>query len=323
MDKRTRVFNALDKKPVDHVPVGFWYHFGGEEAKGEPCVQAHINYVKDCDLDILKIMCDNYFPYPVPEDCKTASDWWNLKPIGKDHPFIREQVERAKRLVDELGKEMPVFYNVFAPFSSIRFGAGEERVMQDIREDKLAVMHALDVIAQDNALLAELLIREAGCDGVYYCVQGGEYGRFTAEEYKEIIAPSDLYVLEHANRFSQYNIMHCCGWAGAKNQVELWKDYPVKCVNWAVYVEELSLADGRILFGDKACLGGFESLHQEPGQMHKGILYSGSEEEVKAFTRETILTFGKRGLLLGADCTVNENVDHQRLRWVVEAARSI
>ena len=27
MDKRTRVFNAMDKKPVDHVPVGFWYHF--------------------------------------------------------------------------------------------------------------------------------------------------------------------------------------------------------------------------------------------------------------------------------------------------------
>lgn len=67
MDKRTRVFNAMDKKPVDHVPVGFWYHFGGEQAKGEGCVKAHIDYVKDCDLDILKIMCDGYFPYPVPK----------------------------------------------------------------------------------------------------------------------------------------------------------------------------------------------------------------------------------------------------------------
>ena len=323
MDKRTRVFNAMDKKPVDHVPVGFWYHFGGEQAKGEACVQAHIDYVKDCDLDILKIMCDSYFPYPVPKDIQTASDWWKLQPIGKDHPFIAEQVQRAKRLVEEVGKEMPVFYNVFAPFSSIRFGAGEERVMKDLKEDKLAVMHALDVIAQDNALLAELLIKEAGCDGVYYCVQGGEYGRFTPEEYKEMIQPSDLYVLEHANRFSQYNIMHCCGWAGAKNQVELWKDYPVKCINWAVYVEELPLADGRILFGDKACLGGFETLHQAPGEMHKGILYSGTEEEVKAFTRDTILTFGKRGLMLGGDCTLNERIDHQRIRWVVEAARSI
>ncbi len=322
MDKRTRVFNAMDKKPVDHVPVGFWYHFGGEQAKGEACVQAHIDYVKDCDLDILKIMCDSYFNYPIPEDIKTAHDWWKLQPIGKDHPFIQDQVWRAKRLVEELGREMPIFYNVFAPFSSIRFGAGDDRVMKDLKEDRLAVMHALDVIAQDNALLTELLITEAGCDGVYYCVQGGEYGRMTPEEYRSTIRPSDLYVLERANRYSDYNIMHCCGWAGAKNRLELWQDYPVKCVNWAVYVEEMSLPDGRIFFGDRCCLGGFKSLHHE-GQTHDGLLHNGTEEEIKAFTRDTILTFGKRGLMLGADCTVNEHIDHNRLRWVVEAARSI
>ena len=322
MDKRTRVFAAMDKRPVDHVPVGFWYHFAGEQAVGEGCVRAHADYVRDCDLDMLKIMCDGYFPYPVPDNCVTAADWWNLQPLGKDHPFIREQVERARRLVEELGRDMPVFYNVFAPFSSIRFGAGEERVMQDIREDRLAVMHALDVIAQDNALLSELLIREAGCDGVYYCVQGGEEGRFTPEEYREMIAPSDLYVLEHANRFSQYNILHCCGWAGAKNQMALWKDYPVKCVNWAVYVEELPLEEGRHFFGDRACLGGFQSQHQE-GKPHKGVLHNGTEQEVREFTRQLILSFGKRGLLLGADCTVSEHIDHERIRWVVETARSI
>ena len=46
MDKRTRVFHALDKQEVDHVPVGFWYHFAGEQAVGEGCVQAHADYVR-------------------------------------------------------------------------------------------------------------------------------------------------------------------------------------------------------------------------------------------------------------------------------------
>ena len=322
MDKRTRVFNAMDKKPVDHVPVGFWYHFAGEQAVGEGCVQAHIDYVRDCDLDILKIMCDSYFVYPLTQEIQKASDWRKLEPIGKDHPFIRDQVWRAKRLVEELGKEMPVFYNVFAPFSSIRFAAGDERVMADLKEDRLAVMHGLDVIAQDTAMLTEMLITKAGCDGVYFCVQGGEYGRLTVDEYREMIRPSDLYVLERANRYSDYNIMHCCGWAGAKNQLELWRDYPSKCVNWAVYVEELSMPDGRAFFGDRCCLGGFQSLHRD-GQMHEGLLFSCTDEVVKTFTRDTILTFGKRGLMLGGDCTVNEHIDHERLRWVVEAARSI
>lgn len=116
--------------------------------------------------------------------------------------------------------------------------------------------------------------------------------------------------------------MHCCGWAGAKNQLELWKDYPAKCVNWAVYVEDLSMEDGRYFFSDCACLGGYQSLHQE-GKDHLGILYSGTKEEVQEFTRSLILGYGKLGLILGADCTVNSNISHERIRWVVEAARSI
>ena len=191
MDKRTRVLNAMNKKEVDHVPVGFWFHFGGEEASGQGCIDAHLKYYRETDLDFVKIMCDGYFPYPLPE-IKTAADWKTIQPLTADHPFIREQVERAKAIVAEIGKERCVFYNVFAPFSSLRFGAEavgvtDDMVMEYIREDKNAVMQALDVIAQSNALLAQLLITEAGCDGVYYCVQGGEYDRFTPEEYRKTI----------------------------------------------------------------------------------------------------------------------------------------
>ena len=140
MDKRTRVLNAMNKKGVDHVPVGFWFHFAGEEAVGDACVQAHLKYYRETDLDFVKIMCDNYFPYPLPE-IKCAEDWKTLKPLTADHPFIREQVERAKAIVAEIGEERCVFYNVFAPFSSIRFGAeaiglSDADVMAHIKENK-------------------------------------------------------------------------------------------------------------------------------------------------------------------------------------------
>jgi ribonuclease Z len=83
MDKRTRVFNAMDKKPVDHVPVGFWYHFDDEHSMGESCVQAHVDYVHDCDLDLVKVMCDGYFPYPVPEEIREPEESFKL-PGEKD-----------------------------------------------------------------------------------------------------------------------------------------------------------------------------------------------------------------------------------------------
>ena len=108
MDKRTRVLNAMNKKEVDHVPVGFWFHFAGEEASGQGCINAHLKYYRETDLDFVKIMCDGYFPYPLPE-IKTAEDWKSLKPLTSDHPFIREQVERAKAIVEDIGKERCVF----------------------------------------------------------------------------------------------------------------------------------------------------------------------------------------------------------------------
>lgn len=321
MDKRTRVLHALDGQEVDHVPVGFWYHFGADQEKGEACVQAHLDYLASTDLDFMKIMSDGYFSYPVPDSIERASDWYRLEPLGRNHPFLLGQVERARRLVEEKGREVCIFYNVFAPFSSLRFGAGEEKIMRHLREDRLAVMHALDVVAQDNALLARLLIQEAGCDGIYYCVQGGEYDRMTEQDYVETIRPSDLYVLERANRYSGRNLLHCCGWAGEKNRLSLWKDYPCRCVNWAVHVEGVSLEEGRALFGNKAVLGGFETLWN--GKTHQGLIYTGTREEIQRATREQILRFGKTGLLLGGDCTLDSAIDHERIRWVVEAARSL
>lgn len=326
MDKRTRVLTAMNGGEVDHVPVGFWFHFAGEEASGEGCVQAHLKYYRETDLDFVKVMCDGYFPYPIPVKINCASDWKKLEPMDKDDPFIRGQVERAARIVEEIGKDRCVFYNVFAPFSSLRFGSGEigiseETLMKHVREDRNAVMHALDVIAQTNALLSELLITEAGCDGVYYCVQSGEPNRFTPEEYRSIVRPSDLYVLEHANRFSENNIMHMCGWSGEPNRICLWQDYPVKVVNWAVFVEKMTLDEGRLYFGGRTTLGGFET-HWD-GTVQEGIIYNGTKEELQEYTRKLILNHGKLGLMLGGDCTIDARLDWERIRWIVEAARSL
>ena len=157
---------------------------------------------------------------------------------------------------------------------------------------------------------------EAGIDGIYYCVQGGEKNRFSAEEYRRLITPSDLKVLEHANRFSTNNVLHCCGWAGIPNNLEIWQDYPAKTVNWACYVENMNLAEGRVFFGDKCVLGGFDN---RPG----GVLYAGTKEEDVAETQRLVARAGRTGVILGADCTLPATVDIQRFGWVVEAVQAM
>lgn len=315
MDRRLRVLNAFDNRPVDRVPVGFWFHFSGDEAAGQACIDAHLKYYRTIKPDLMKIMSDSYFPYPFQIDIKEASDWRKVKPLGPDHPFIREQVERAKGITSEIKDECCTFYNVFAPFSSMRFGTSDELVMKHLKEDPEAVMYALGVVAEDNAAIARQVITEGGCDGIYYCVQGGELNRFTHEEYREYITPSDTYVLEQANLCSENNILHCCGWAGDKNHLENWMDYPAKAVNWAVFVEGLGLKEGKRLFGGKAVLGGFDNRKTGP-------LYCGTKEEVQAAVRRVVEENGTLGVILGGDCTLPGDIDKERIRWVMDAVEN-
>ena len=167
MNKRERVITALKGGEPDRVPAGFWFHFSGEAAQGQGAIDAHVDYFKKCDLDMMKIMCDGYFDYPNPLQVEKAADWYKLEPMGPEHPFFKEQVERTRAIAEAVGGEALVFYTVFAPFSSIRFGYGDELVMRTLREDPKAVCHALDVIAEDNKMLVKALF-EAGADGIYY-----------------------------------------------------------------------------------------------------------------------------------------------------------
>lgn len=314
MNKRERVINAMNCRPVDRPPVGFWFHFPADKGKGQPCIDAHLDYYNNIDVDLAKIMCDNYFAYPITIPIEKASDWYNLKPLGPDHPYIREQVERVKGVKAGLKDDMCVYYNIIAPFSAIRNGSDDDMVMAHLRENPDAVLFALDAIAEDLATLAELCITEAGCDGLYLNVQGGEKERFTYEEYQKWVAPSDLKVINRANALSDINILHCCGWSGIANRLENWQNYPVKTVNWAIYIEDLGIAEGQQFFGGRCVLGGFDNRKNS-------LIATGTKEEIQAFTKELAAKV-PTGLIIGADCTLPGAIT-ERIEWVVEAVKEL
>lgn len=307
MTKKERVLQAFRNKETDKIPMGFWYHFSPDEDKGAETVREHIDFYREVELDFIKVMCDGYFNYPNPD--LTEENLANIKPLGENHPYIQKQVERAKGVVEGVEGECCVFYNVFCPMSLMRFGSSEKFLMEQLKKNTEIVKQAFLVIAEDIKTLVRLLIKEAGCDGIYYCVQNAEEFRFTAEEYRQIVAPAELEVLQYANSLSENNILHCCGWAGDKNRIEVWKDYPAAAINWAVYVEDMSLVEGKKFFGGKCVLGGFDNRKN-------GILYSGTREEVEAETERIISETGTIGVMVGADCTLPSDIDHNRLLWV-------
>jgi uroporphyrinogen decarboxylase len=316
MDKRTRLISTIEGKEVDRPPVCFWFHFEGRRASGEGTVRAHLDYYRHSNPDFLKCQSDGFFPFPLELPITSASDWKHLRPLSRQHPYVADQVERVRRINDALHGECCTYYTVFAPFSSIRFATSDELVMAHFRENPKAVAQALETVAETNMVVAQSIIREGGCTGIFLSLQGGEENRFSSDEYRELISPSELRVLSAANEASRFNIGHLCAWAGVRNHLEVWRDYPFPVVNWAVHIEGMSLAEGKQYFGGRTVMGGFDNRKQ-------GVIFRGSEAEIKRATREILTANPGPGLIISADCSLQmeSDIDLDHILWVVEAAQ--
>ncbi len=326
MNKRERVLAVLQKKSVDHIPASFWFHFvRKEDTIGEGAVQAHLNYYRSTDIDFIKIMSDG-LNYPLNVKISCANDWYNVKPLPHDDPFFVETVKRCRRINEELKGECCTFYNMFSPFNIVRERdvfteeclngrSWDATVMAHMRENEDALIHAMNVIAGDLAYVSRLIITEGHCDGIYQSVQGAEVGRMSQEEYARIVAPTELKVIAAANEVSPYNILHMCSWAGNRNHLSYWKDYPVLVKNWGCGIEGLSMAEGKTYFDGAVLLGGMDNRRDHP-------MYAGTKEEIQAAVRNVLKEMDGTPFLLGADCTVPPDTDWDHIRWALEAVRA-
>ena len=327
--KRELVLKAFRGEPVDRVPVGFWHHFTnedewlvgfGNQAIIEKNLAGHQAFLAEVEPDFIKLMSDGYFAYPNERLKKVQSikDLADIEPLGADHPWISEQVELVQKIRAGFTEDLVAIYNIFAPVTYFKWligkvAGGDDIIADFLVEDAVLTKRVLDVIAQDIAALTERIIKEAGADGIYLSVQSIQDARVSAEDYKAFIAPSELAVLEAANAADGVNILHICGYEGARNDIHLFTDYPAQVINWAVGPEGISLAEGRKLFGGRTVLGGFENGKD-------GLLYTGSQAAIQDETKRLIAEAGKDALIIGADCTIPSDIKAERIQWVRQAA---
>ena len=323
MSKRELVLGAFDNKKVERVPVGFWFHFAPGSLFNdapeviEKNINGHQAFYEEFHPDFLKLMSDGYFTYPNPaaDQVNTAADLKNVKAVGAEE-WIRKQVELVKELTNRFGKEVATFYNIFSPATYLKLLLTQQGVSfgKLVEEDPAAVRDALLEVAKDIAALSKAVISQGGADGIYLSAQNLQDTKLSKEDYLKYIAPAELAVLNAANEVSDYNILHICGFKGAKNDLSTYVDYPAKIINWAVTVEGVSLEEGKKLFGGRAVIGGFGNTEQD-------LLYKGSKAEIQAETRTLLEKVGTQGVILGADCTVPSDISYEHLEWVRQAAK--
>ncbi len=318
MNKRERVIAAFKGQETDHVPVCMWKHVPKEYwADDDRFAACQVDSFHNTDVDFMKLSGDRYFPWPAPalEKIEKAEDLFRIEPLGADHPHIRGQIERTKKVIRGLNGECVALYLVFAPLSCLRLKIGYPMMMKLIRENPEAMKYACSVVSEDQKLLVRGIIEEAGADGIFYSVQNGEINRFTAEEYRDWVTPGDKAVLDYANSLSDMNAIHFCAWEEVPNRLSVWEDYHAPVISWSRQMDIMDIQEARKHFGCTVW-GGFDN---RPGT----FLYTATREEIERETAELIRQGGKQGFILGADCSIHDELPDERIRWVAEAARKI
>lgn len=313
MNKLERVQNTLAGRPVDRVPVCFWRHYGPLEPK--ETVKQHLDFFHATDMDVLKMMCDEFFTYPMDENAM-PEEILAMRPLGKDNYYVRGQAERAGQINEALKGEIFTLYNAFSPYATLKHTLGDEKSMDLIRNHEDAALHLLDIICEDTCYMVEAVLKESGTAGMMLPLQGAEINRFGEEEYLRLIRPTEQRVIDCAAGLSDTNLLHMCGWDNIPNRLDWWDKYPAKLINWDVHVENVDLAQGRERFPGRVLLGGFNNREGE-------LLHAGTKEAIQAETRRLVREAGAEKIIIGADCSLPMDIDPMRIRWVIEALENL
>lgn len=329
MNKRQLLQKAFNNEEVDRVPVGFWHHFvlGLDQFNGlndksilDKVIKGHKDYYEKTNPDMMKLMNEGFMGYPPIMDNKleTAEDLLKIKSIGKDHPWITEQIKHVDTLVNMFSDEVMTFYNVFAPLQVIRIrleflDLDFERFVY-LAENFPEELHQAGLeIQKDLKILIEKLFKETKLDGIYYCVQNVQSEKYDLETYNKYIRPTEIELLNYANELSDNNILHICGYAHHKNDLTFYKDYDAKVYNWATFTEGITIKEGREIFPNKCILGGFDN---NPGT----IIDKGSKEELEEYVGKLINENGYKGYVIGADCSIPNLIDDIQVRYISDAS---
>lgn len=313
MNKIERFRAVLRQEPVDRVPAGFWFHFDAPFHGGAAMAQAHLDFYRATDLDIVKVMNDTGYAPVGHIAVMEPGDWRKLEPTPLTDPLFQSHLEGLKRIVEALGDEAPIMTTCFNPFheavatlrASQPYAYGSEMDARSawvghLRADPESVCQGMRVIAEDLARFYTACLYEAGADGIYYSAQGGERNLMTDAEHALGVKAFDLYLLAEINRAAEFVVGHFCGRGLA---LERYADYPVSLVNWAHQSDNLSLREGRALF-ERPILGGLDE---------RGPLVNGPQEAVCGEIQAALNALGARGFMLGAGCTVPSDIALDRL----------
>lgn len=324
MTSRERVLAAIRGAAVDRPPVALWRHFPQQDQKAETLAQAHVEFQRRWQWDLLKItpaasyygddwgLHAGYKPNPAgvrhvtERPIKKAPDWPHLRNLDVTGGVYGRELH-ALRLIREALPDVLILSTVFSPLTIARTLAGEQALIRYLRENPEDLHAGLEVITEVTARFAGETLA-AGADGVFFATQCATTGYMPVEEYEEFGRPYDLRVLDAAAS-ANVRMLHIHGTDIMFDQLT---DYPVDIVNWHDRKTSPRLAEARNRFS--GCLAG--------GIDEWETLTKRSLDEITAEVRDAVAQTSGTRHVVTAGCVIPIEATDDRLRTVREAVET-
>ena len=308
MTKRERMLEWLaGRTQPNYTPAAFFLHFPAEFKNGSAATRKHLEFFRQTDMDFVKIQFEQ--TYERQEFLKRPSDWSKLTLRKID--FYEPLLQTVRELVKEAKKESLILMTLYSPFMCAGHCATGPVLKQHLEEDPEAVKRGMSVLIESQMIFVKACIK-AGVDGFYMSTQGSEARRFSNPQiFQDYIRPADLVAMKEASASCAFNILHVCDYVAPYANFDAVLDYPGHIVN----------ANTRLTGGEmppQEIARRFQRPYMGGLDRH-GVLVTGSDADVEAEVKRVIRSGGKQ-FLLGADCTVANETDWNRLRHAIAVA---
>ena len=309
-NKRDTMLGLLNETArQDYIPAAFFIHFDKSCHFGQPAVEKHLEYFRYTNMDFVKIQYERTFP-PITE-IRKPEDWKKMPLYRLD--FYEPELEAVRGLVKAAKKEALVLVTLYSPFMCAGHSTSLPTLTGHLQENPDQVRKGLEIITESLMLFVKECIKQ-GVDGFYASTQGGEVTRFKDPRlFREFVKPFDLVLMNEMKRSCIFNILHVCDYNGPYADLAPYLDYPGHVVNCNPQLTSGKLPWQKIaqMFG-RPCMGGLD---------RRGIIVSGNKDEIKRAV-EQVLNAAPVPFILGADCTLPNNINWENISTAVDAAHA-
>jgi len=303
---RERIQASLEGEIVDRPPVALWRHFPVDDQTPEALAEAHLHSQQNYDFDLVKVTPASSFclkDWGVTDEwvgdtegtrrytqrvISDPRDWESLPVLQPTALHLAKQLDCLRYIRAGISLDTPLLQTIFSPLAQAKNLAGNETLMQHLRNHPSSVMKGLKTIAETTRLFVEAA-RATGIDGIFYAVQHAQRQFLSFDEYKVFGLIFDRETIEPAQGL-WCNMLHL---HGQEVHFEMASELPFQIVNWHDRESYPSLTEAQSLFKGAMC-----------GGMRQDTLVYQNQTEVRHEAADAIQqTKGKR-FLLGTGCVV-------------------